>query len=50
MVTSCCTLSACTAGLPWAMPRAEMNSTVPAPMRKASMVMPKTLKMAWPKR
>ncbi|MNQ45685.1 hypothetical protein D3C85_594720 [compost metagenome] len=50
IVTSCWTLSDCTAGLPWAMPRAEMKSTVPAPMRKASMVMPKTLNIAWPNR
>ncbi|MCY1188243.1 hypothetical protein D9M73_293220 [compost metagenome] len=45
MVTSCCTLSACTADLPWAMPSAEMNSTLPAPMRKASAVMPNRVKM-----
>ena len=50
MVTSCCTLSVCTADLPWAMPRAEMNSTEPAPIRKASMVMPNRVKMCLPNR
>ncbi|MNI77147.1 hypothetical protein D3C85_1479340 [compost metagenome] len=48
MVTSCCTLSVCTADLPCAMPSAEMNSTLPAPIRKASTVMPNTLKITRP--
>ncbi len=50
MVTSCCTLSVCTADLPWAMPKAEINNTLPAPMRKASTVIPKTLKIMRPNR
>ena len=50
IVTSCCTLSVCTADLPWAMPSAEINSTLPAPMRNASTVMPKTLKIVRPNR